>query len=158
VRSARVRDEAPVSFLGRLRGRGAVEPAQGERFRREVAAIVRNLEAIFNTKKGVGCVIPDYGLGDWEGRIGEGGECQPRLATKDILDVLGPEIEAQIRRFEPRVTSLSAQKPRRDGRLRVVFTLDCVVEGRPVRLRVALHAVYRDVTVEAEIDGLDGRS
>lgn len=154
MKRARLRDEGPVSFLSRLGGRGAGEPTPDERFRREVAAVIRNLEAIFNTRKGVGCVVRSFGLGDYEGLTTRDGTNQPRLGTKEILRVLVPEIEAQVRRFEPRIVGPSVEVLGRDAWMRALFGVRGAVSGRQLRFRLALHTVYRDVEVEAEGEGL----
>lgn len=154
MRRARLRDEGPVSFLSRLGGRGAGEPAPEERFRREVAAVIRNLEHIFNSRKGVGCVVASFGLGDYEGVTLADGTAQPRLGTKEILRVLVPEIEAQVRQFEPRVVGATAEALGRDARMRAIFAVRGAVSGRPIRFRLALDTVYRNVEVQAEGEGL----
>lgn len=154
MRRARLRDEGPVSFLSRLGGRSAGEPAPEERFRREVAAVIRNLESIFNSRKGVGCVVPGYGLGDYEGATLADGTTQPRLGTKDILRVLVPEIEAQVRRFEPRIAGPRVEVLGRDGRMGALFAVHGAVSGRQIRFRLALDTIYRDVEVQAEGEGL----
>jgi predicted component of type VI protein secretion system len=154
LKRARLRDEGPVSFLSRLGGRGAVEPAPEERFRREIAAVIRNLESIFNSRKGVGCVVADYGLGDYEGVTLKDGTHQARLGTKDILGVLMPEIEAQVRRFEPRIVGPKVERLGRDGRMSALFALHGAVSGRQLRFRIALNTIYRDVEVHAEGEGL----
>lgn len=154
MKDLRVRDEAPVSFLSRLRGRRPPrEPTDDQRFDLVIRAIRRNLHAIFNTRKGSGCVVPEYGLGDYEGKEGAAGLPEPRLGTKDILAVLVPEIEHQVRRFEPRIADPSVETLGRDHELRVLFAVKGAVAGRPVRFRIALHTVFRDVTVEAETQG-----
>ncbi len=154
MKRARLRDEGPTSFLSRLGGRGAADPTPEQRFRREVAAVIRNLESIFNTRKGVGCVVADYGLGDYEGVTTRDGKTQPRLGTKDLLKVLVPEIEAQVRRYEPRLVGPSVEVLGRDVWMNAVFAVSGAVSGRSVRFRLALHTVYREVVVEAEGEGL----
>jgi predicted component of type VI protein secretion system len=154
LKRARVRDEGPASFLSRLGGRDAGEPVPEERFRREVAAVLRNLESIFNSRKGVGCVVADYGLGDYEVATLADGTQQPRLGMKDILGVLMPEIEAQVRRFEPRIVGPKVEKLGRDGRMSALFALHGAVSGRQIRFRIALNTLYRDVEVQAEGEGL----
>ncbi len=149
------REEAPVSFMSRLRGRSRAEPVPEERFRREVRTVARNLEAIFNTRKGVGCVLPDYGLGDYEGSLAEDGTPEPRMGTKDILAVLVPEIEMQVCRFEPRIEGPNVEVLGRDGMMQVLFAVRGLVSGRSVCFRLALHTVYRNVTITAEGEDLD---
>jgi predicted component of type VI protein secretion system len=155
LKRARLRDEGPVSFLSRLGGRGAGgEPRPEERFRREVAAVIRNLEHIFNSRKGVGCVVASFGLGDYEAVTLADGTQQPRLAAKRILRVLVPEIEAQVKKFEPRIADPAVEPLGRDSRMRAIFAVRGAVSGRQVQFRVALDTVYRDVEVQAEGEGL----
>lgn len=149
-----LRDESPVSFLSRLRGRGTTAIAPDDRFRSEVLAILRNLESILNTRKGTGCIVADYGLGDYDGRTASDGANGLRIGTKEILGVLVPEIEAQVRRFEPRIEDPSVEALGRDGRMGVIFGLRGAVSGRPVRFRVSLDTIYRAVHVDAQGEGL----
>lgn len=73
------------SFLGRL----AQLPRAGA-----PSEIARNLGFIFNTRKGCGSVLPDFGLGDYE------------LAsnTHQAVEVLRAELLAAVRRHEPRIS------------------------------------------------------
>ena len=151
----RVRDEAPVSFLSRLRGRRPDrEPTENARFEREILAVVRNLTAVLNSRKGTGSVVADFGLGDYEGMRAPDGTLSLHLATKDILSVLVPEIRAQVARYEPRIADPAVTVVGRDRDLRAVFALTGSVSGRPARFRLALHTLFRDVVVEAETEGL----
>lgn len=153
MKPRRVRDEAPVSFLSRIRGeRPAAEPAPEERARRELAAVARNLEAIFNTKKGVGAVLAGFGLGDYEGYPGAEDGFNPRMGTKAILAALLPELVDQVRRFEPRLADPAVEVLGRDRELRALFAIRARLGGRPARFRLALHTVYRHVEVEAELE------
>jgi predicted component of type VI protein secretion system len=89
------------------------------------------------------------------------------MGTKEILRVLVREIEAQVRRFEPRVEAPSvevlgryARDPSvdvlgRDARMGAVFAVRGAVSGRPIRFRLSLDILYRDVRVEAFGEGLD---
>ncbi len=148
MRGRAVRDEAPVSFLSRLRGeRPDREPHGDDRFACELAAVTRNLRAVLGSRKGCS-VVTDLGLGDYEGREGVDGVYQPHVATKDILAVLIPEIEQAVRRFEPRLTDPSVEPTARDQALRAIFVLRGVLSGRRVRFRISLHTVFRNVEIE----------
>ena len=134
----RVREEAPVSFLSRLGGkRPTEEPLDDARIEREILAVTRNLTALLNSKKGTGSVVPDLGLGDYEAY----------LSTRELLPVLVAEIGAQIARHEPRLAGPKVVVDGRDRDLGALFTVTGAVAGRPVRFRLALHTVYRGVTV-----------
>jgi predicted component of type VI protein secretion system len=155
LKETRIADEAPVSFFSRLRGeRPAREPAGDLRFSREILAIERNLESILNTKKGAGSVVSTFGLGDYEGSERADGEPDPYLGTRAILAVLVPEILDQVRRYEPRIAHPRIEKPGRDGRLRVIFTVNGAVSARPARFRITFDTVYRNVLVAAQTEGL----
>ena len=155
--TARVRDEAPVSFLSRLGGGRPDDEPEGEaRFEREVLAITRNLAAVLNTRKGTGSVVADLGLGDYEGTIAPDGSFQARIATKDVLAALVPEIGAQVARYEPRLADPAVAVVGRDRDLRAIFALTGLCSGRPVRFRLSLHTLFRDVVVEAQTDGAAG--
>ncbi|WP_437509740.1 GPW/gp25 family protein [Sorangium sp. So ce1099] len=110
MRARRVRDEGPVSFLSRLSGdRPPRELSEDERFARERLAIARNLAAVLNTKKGVGSVVADLGLGDYEGKR-EGDAIAPHFGVrskKEMLPDLTAEIEQQVLCFEPRLKAPS---------------------------------------------------
>lgn len=156
MKDLRVRDESPVSFLSRLRGRRpSRELTEDQRFEREVLAIRRNLEAVFNTRKGSGSVVSAYGLGDYEGKVADDGTPEPLMGTKDILAVLEPEIERQVRSFEPRIVDPSVERLGRDHDMRAAFAVKGAVAGRPVRFRIALHTIFHDVTVDSETKGVD---
>jgi type VI secretion system protein len=147
----RVRDEAPVSFLSRLAGdRPDREPSEEERFARELLAVSRNIGAVLNSRKGYGSVVSAFGLGDYEGSLDEEGTWEIHLGTRDILSVLLPELTEQLARFEPRLLAPKVKVLGRDGNLRAVFSIEGSLSGRPVRFRVALHTIYRDVVVEAD--------
>lgn len=144
-----------MSFFSRLRGvRPAREPTGDLRFSREILAIERNLESILNTRKGTGSVVSTFGLGDYEGTERADGEIAPNLGTAAILAVLVPEILDQVRRHERRIADPRVEIAGRDGRLRVIFTVNGAVSSRPARFRVTFDTVYRNVLVAARTDGL----
>jgi predicted component of type VI protein secretion system len=75
-----------ASFITRL----AQAPAQAD-----TTVILRNLEHLFNTRKGCGSVVAEFGLGDYEAAP----------TTHDAVILLRAELEALTRRYEPRLAS-----------------------------------------------------
>jgi len=74
-------------FLGRL----AQLPHE-----RVVAKVVRNLGFVFNTRKGVGSVVPTFGLGDYL-------DYNKHPNTQRAVETLRVELLDAVRRYEPRI-------------------------------------------------------
>jgi type VI secretion system lysozyme-like protein len=104
----------------------------------ELDAIVRNLGYVLNAKKGVASFLPSFGLGDYE----------PLAGTKAPLEVLRQEIDAAVRRYEPRLEEPSVTVVGRDPRLWMRFLLAGTVLGEPRKLYVDFHSTYHEVVVK----------
>jgi type VI secretion system protein len=117
-----------MSFLSRLAG---IEPEH------ELDAIARNLEALLNTRKGVGSVVQGYGLGDYEAHWN----------TPDLVRSLIAEIEAGVRRYEPRIADPRVAPAARDAHLWIRFVLSGTVAGAPQAFHLDMDTKHRRVVV-----------
>jgi type VI secretion system protein len=116
------------SFLGRL----AQLPRE-----RAVAEIARNLGFVFNTRKGCGSALPDFGLGDYER--------EPN--THRAVEALRVELLAAVRRHEPRLGEPAVRLLGRYHHDMVRFEIAGLVEGQPCVLEVDMSASTRHVEV-----------
>ena len=111
-----------MSFVSRL--------AAGEETVDE--AICRNLLAIYNTRRGSGSVVRDFGLGQYDVHAAD-------------AEMLRQEIEDQTRRHEPRLTDPRIELVGRRPRGQIVFVLSGRVGSEILERRVifdmATHAV-----------------
>lgn len=117
-----------MSFLSRL---ARIAPED------ELDAIERNLEAMFNTRKGVGSVVAGYGLGDYEAF----------LNTPALLRTLTAEIEAGVRSYEPRIADPEVRLVARDPRLWIRFEVAGTVAGAPYAFHIDLSTKFRNVVI-----------
>ncbi len=118
---------------------GLVNKLSRSKEERAVEAIARNLEAVFNTKKGYGASLDVYGLGAYDAQSG----------FKPLIAALCQEMEEVIRAFEPRLIEPAVRVTGRDERLWVHLSISGTVDGRPRAFRVLFHSVFRNVRVFA---------
>lgn len=107
-----------------------------------VEHVVRNLEALLNTKEGFGYFVEGFGLGGYASRQG----------THELVEELTREIRGEIERHEPRVRVLDLVLLGRDAEMWLQYDLRCEIEEKPARLRVAFHALSARVTVREQHD------
>lgn len=117
-----------MSFLSRL---ARIGPEH------ELDAIARNLEAVFNTRKGVGSVVEGYGLGDYEAHWN----------TPDVVRTLTGEIADGVRRYEPRIADPEVELLARDAHLWIRFVVSGTVSGARHAFHVDMDTKYRRVVV-----------
>jgi type VI secretion system lysozyme-like protein len=116
------------SFISRL----AQAPAQAT-----PAVIIRNLEHLLNTRKGCGSVVAEFGLGDYEAAA----------TTRDAVIWLRDELEALIRRYEPRLTSPQVRLLGGFGFSGVRYELQGQVRGEALVLWLDIDTTTRQVRV-----------
>lgn len=103
-----------------------------------LSLVIRNLEAILNTKEGYGYFLPGFGLGGYTARSG----------TADLIETLNAEIEATIRRYEPRLTEPELIMLGRDAGLQLLYTLKGKIEGEQHTLLIRFDTIGAVVRVE----------
>lgn len=117
-----------MSFLDRL-GQGPREPL--------LDAVTRNLQAIFASKKAFASAVRDFGLGDYESEN----------STAQALTRLAGEIEAAVRRFEPRLGAPAVTLLGRISPSRVQFALEGELGGARQRFTIEVDTLYRSFTI-----------
>lgn len=100
--------------------------------------VIRNLEAMLNTKEGFGYFVEGFGLGGYTSRQG----------TRELVEELTREIRTEIERHEPRVKVQDLKLLGRDAEMWLQYELRCELEGRPTRMLLRFHALSARVTVE----------
>ncbi len=103
----------------------------------ELDAIVRNLDAVLNSRAGYAALNGVFGLADTSGY----------LSSRDALELLVSSMVEQVVRFEPRVEMPVLRLTGRDHTLWAHFELQGKVAGRQRRFGIQLHTVLRTVQV-----------
>lgn len=101
------------------------------------AVIIRNLEHLFNTRKGCGSVIAQFGLGDYEAAP----------TTHDAVILLRDELEASTRRYEPRLAAPAVRLLGGYGYRGVRYELRGQVRGEELVLWIDIDTTTRQVRV-----------
>jgi len=117
------------SFIDRL----TKAPAQAN-----TAVLVRNLEHLFNTRKGVGSVVTAFGLGDYEAAP----------STHDAVVLLRAELEGLTRRYEPRIASPEVRLLGGYGYRGVRYELRGHVRGEALVLWIDIDTTTRQALVQ----------
>lgn len=99
--------------------------------------IIRNLNRVFNSRKGYGSVVEGFGLGDYEDASN----------TPKLLGTLMDEIVAAVRRYEPGLEAPSVELAGKDPKLWVRFVLSGLVGGVPQAFYIDMDSKYRNVVV-----------
>ena len=101
-------------------------------------SIGRNLEAIFNARKGYGAVVETYGVGSFDEHV----------TAKPLILALCAEMTEAIRRFEPRLRDPAVRVVKRERhpwwRLEVTGTVD----GERCAYGLLFHSIFRDVKLD----------
>jgi len=122
------------SFLDKFRGR-----SDGPRgIRHSLEHVIRNIEAVLNTKEGFGYFRRDFGLGDYTAKFG----------GRDMMKVLAEEILEEVENHEPRISGVKLELQGKDNALNLNFVLTGVVNDEPCKLRLRFHTVSGQVQVE----------
>lgn len=119
------------SFLNRLT-RGDVQSVP--------EAVADNLVNVFNTRKGCGSVISEFGLGDYESAAN----------THDAINVLIEELAALVIRYEPRLSQPQVVLRGRYGYRMIRFGLAGVLDGASCGFIVDIDTSTRRVDVWPE--------
>lgn len=122
------------SFLDKFKGREAGQLGT----RHSLENVMRNIQAVLNTKEGFGSFRHDFGLGDYTAKYG----------TRDLLKALTEEIEQEIAHHEPRISGVKLELLGKDNGLMVHFLLTGIVNDAPCKLRLRFHTVSGNVQVE----------
>ena len=120
-----------MSFVSRLAG-APEEPV--------IDAIARNLEAVLNAKQGYAGAVDVFGIGGYEGRLGD----------KSILEMLSADMIATVRRHEPRLREPKLTLEGKDRSLWLRFSLRGRVDQETRTFAVLYHSILRNVRVALE--------
>lgn len=114
-------------FLDRFSGRSVLP-------RDALGPVLRNLEAVLNTREGYGFFQQGFGLGDYTGSRG----------GKELVTFLTEELQRQITQYEPRLRDVELTLKGKDGALCLHFELTGLLDGEAIRLRLNFDTVsYR---------------
>ena len=102
------------------------------------APVLRNLEAVLNTREGHGAFQRGLGVGDFSGDRG-GQELVPFL-TEALL--------RQVVDHEPRLSGVELEFEGQDGALHLHFEVKGLLEGEPLHLRLRFDTVSGRVRLE----------
>jgi type VI secretion system protein len=122
------------AFIDKFKGREAGKLGS----RHSLENVIRNIEAVLNTKEGFGSFRQDFGLGDYTAKFGE----------RDLLKTLTDEILEEISHHEPRISRVKLEMQGKDNGLMLHFVLTGVVNDAPCKLRLRFHTVSGNVQVE----------
>lgn len=103
-----------------------------------LSLVIRNIQAILNTKEGFGYFLPGFGLGAYTARSG----------TSDLVETLTAEMEATVRRYEPRIANPELTLLGRDAGLELLYTLTGEIEGERHTLLIRFDTIGAMVRVE----------
>lgn len=122
------------AFMDKFMGREAGQRGS----RHSLENVIRNIEAVLNTKEGFGTFRHDFGLGDYTAKFG----------ARDLLKTLTEEILEEIAHHEPRISGVKLELLGKDNELMLHFLLTGVVNDAPCKLRLRFHTVSGNVQVE----------
>lgn len=126
---------ARAPFLDKFAAR-----AQRPNVRDSLEHVMRNIEAVLNTKKGYGFFMHDFGLGGYTEKLG----------TRELVEALTAEIQNEVARHEPRLVGPEVKLRGRDSSLWLHFDCKGTFDGQPCHLRLLFHATTGRVRVQAE--------
>ncbi len=118
-------------FLDRFSGRGA---SAGD----ALGPVLRNLEAVLNTREGHGAFQQGFGLGDSTGDRG----------GKELVPFLTEELQRQVTQYEPRLRDVEVTLRGQDGALFLHFEVKALLGGEPLRLGLLFDTVSSRVRLE----------
>jgi type VI secretion system protein len=125
-----------ASFLDKF----ATSSRAGKTHRDGLEHVLRNLEAVLNTKAGYGSFRHDFGLGDYTEKYG----------TRELVETLTRELREAIAQHEPRLKDVELTLRGRDAGLWLHFGLTGVLGGERRRLRLRFDTQSGHVRVEEE--------
>jgi type VI secretion system protein len=122
------------SFLDKFKGREAGQLGS----RHSLENVMRNIQAVLNTKEGFGSFRHDFGLGAYTAKFG----------ARDLLKTLTEEMHGEIIQHEPRISGVKLELLGKDNGLMLHFQLTGIVNDEPCKLRLLFHTVSGNVQVE----------
>ncbi|MBZ4396700.1 type VI secretion system baseplate subunit TssE [Myxococcus sp. MISCRS1] len=129
-----------ASFLDKFATRADSARASGKKGHSELEHVVRNLEAVLNTKEGYGFFRRDFGLGEYTEKYG----------TRELVETLTRELTEEISRHEPRLSDVELTMRGRDAGLWLHFGLVGTVGQERRKLRLRFDTLSGNVRVEEE--------
>lgn len=130
---------ARASFLDKFAVRGDSR-GTGGKGSNELEHVLRNLEAVLNTKAGYGFFRRDFGLGEYTEKYG----------TRELVETLTRELRDEIAHHEPRLSDVELTLRGRDAGLWLHFGLTGTVAGERHKLRLRFDTLSAHVRVEEE--------
>ncbi|MCY1041627.1 GPW/gp25 family protein [Corallococcus sp. bb12-1] len=126
---------ARAPFLDKFASR-----SQKPKVRDSLEHVMRNIEAVLNTKKGYGFFMHDFGLGGYTEKLG----------TRELVEALTAEIQQEITQHEPRLSGPEVKLRGRDSGLWLHFDCKGTFDDVPCHLRLVFHSVTGQVRVHVE--------
>jgi type VI secretion system protein len=102
--------------------------------------VMRNVQAVLNTKEGYGYFLPGFGLRSYTDQSREG----------NLVELLREELQQGILQYEPRLKDVEVEPRGRDSSLWLHFDLRARLEGQRVRLRILFDTTTGQVRLEEE--------
>lgn len=125
---------ARPSFLDKFsRGQRRAAPSTLEH-------VMRNVQAVLNTKEGYGYFLPGFGLRSYTDQSRGG----------NLVESLREELLQGIAQYEPRLKDVEVEPRGRDSGLWLHFNLRASLEGQPLRLRILYDTTTGQVRLEEE--------
>ncbi|KFE63040.1 GPW/gp25 family protein [Hyalangium minutum] len=118
-------------FLDRFSSRGASA-------REPLGPVLRNLEAVLNTREGYGFFQQGFGLGDYTGDRG----------GKELVPFLTEELQRQVAQYEPRLRDVEVTLRGQDAALCLHFEVTGLLSGEALRLGLIFDTVSSRVRLE----------
>ncbi len=118
-------------FLDKFTGRG---PGPQD----ALAPVLRNLEAVLNTREGYGFFQQGFGLGDFTG--GRGGQ--------ELVPFLTEQLQEQVTQYEPRLRDVEVEMKGQDAALWLHFAVTARLGEEPLQLRLLFDTVSGRVRLE----------
>ncbi|MFY1829937.1 type VI secretion system baseplate subunit TssE [Myxococcus fulvus] len=103
-----------------------------------LAPVLRNLEAVLNTREGHGAFQRGFGLGD--PTADRGGQ--------ELVPFLTQTLRQQVASYEPRLRDVEVTPRGQDGALHLHFEVTGLLAGAPVRLGLRFDTVSSRVRLE----------
>ncbi|NMO18634.1 type VI secretion system baseplate subunit TssE [Pyxidicoccus fallax] len=117
-------------FLDRFSSSGASRDA--------LAPVLRNLEAVLNTREGYGFFQQGFGLGDYTGNRG----------GKELVPFLTETLQRQVTQYEPRLREVEVTLRGQDGALCLHFEVAARLGEQALRLALVFDTVSSRVRLE----------
>lgn len=123
---------ARTSFLDKFHPERALAERQG------LPAVMRSVQAMLSTKRDYGYFLRDFGLGKYAEKTSKAG-----LAVE-----LAKEMQAELRKHEPRLEDVKVKLKGRDSALWLHFDLSASLSGEACHMRILFDTTTGQVQVE----------